>query len=254
MKRSLNVILLFIITAGYSFGLSAIQIMRKADEVFTQKTSLSVSRMIITTSGGGKRAFLQWGMSLGSRSVNKFASSFVKGLTMLSVNDGDEIWVYFASSGRTRRLASSARNSGVAGSDFSYNDMSNTKYSKAYKCRLLSSSGSDYSLELKPKKNTDTGYSKLIVNVDKKSFITKKILYYNQDGGKFKRLLIKKVKIISGIITPMEFEMKNLITGNVTEVEIIKIKYLNRLRRIFFSSGGLSRSLETWKAVYPFFK
>ncbi|MCK4907579.1 MAG: outer membrane lipoprotein-sorting protein, partial [Spirochaetes bacterium] len=146
------------------------------------------------------------------------------------------------------------RNSGVAGSDFSYNDMSNTKYSKSYKCRLLSSSGSDYSLELKPKKNTDTGYSKLIVNVDKKSFITKKILYYNQDGGEFKRLLIKKVKIISGIITPMEFEMKNLITGNVTEVEIIKIKYLNRLRRIFFSSGGLSRTLETWKAVYPFFK
>jgi len=236
-----------------SFALSAVQIMKKADEVFAEKTSLSISRMIITTSGGGKRSFLQWGMNMGSRSVSKFASGFVKGLTMLSIKNGDEIWVYFASSGRTRRLASSARNSGVAGSDFSYNDMSNTKYSKAYHCKLLSSSGSDYLLELKPKKGTDTAYNKLYVTVDKKRFIAKKIIYYNQDGEKFKRLVIKKVKLISGIITPMEFEMKNLITGNITKIEITKIKYLNRLRRIFFSSTGLSRSLETWKAVYPFF-
>jgi len=234
-------------------GISAYEIMKKADRIFQMRTSLSISMMTITTSSGSKRSFKQWGMNMGSRSVSKFASGFIKGMTMLSLNDGDEIWVYFPSSGRTRRLASHAKNSSVAGSDFSYNDMSNTKYSIKYRAKKVSEKGDYFTLELYPKKPSTDQYSKLKIWIRKDNYVPKKILYFNKDKEKYKLLTIDKIKTINSIITPMHFTMKNLESGSETTMKIIKIRYTNRLLRIFFSSNGLSRSLENWKGVYTFF-
>ncbi|UCH94547.1 MAG: outer membrane lipoprotein-sorting protein [Candidatus Aminicenantes bacterium] len=252
MKRIRAFLIGLLLVSGHVFGLNAVEIMEKADEIMKIRTSLSVSTMTITTTSGSQREFLMWGMAMGNRMVSKFASGLVKGLTMLSLDDGDEIWVYFRSSGRTRRLASHAKHSGVAGSDFSYDDMANTKYSRTYQCKLLETNDTHYQLELIPKKD-QTPYQKLLVQVRKDNFVPEKILYFNKEGEKFKQFIIKEIQTISGILTPMYYEMKNLLSESVTTIKMKRIKYVPQLKKVFFSTNGLSRSLETWKATYPFF-
>ena len=246
--------LLFVVHSGVLSAMSGTAIVRKSDRIFRVRTSLSVSTMTITTSSGRKRIFLQWGMNMANRSLSKFASGFVRGMTILSVNDGDQIWVYFRSSGRTRRLASHAKNASVAGSDFSYNDISNTAYAKRYYCRLLGTEGGKYKLRLTPKRRGDSRYSKLTVWIRKDNFVPERTIYFNRNGEKFKEMRITDVRRISGILTPMRITMKNLNSGSETVVVTKKIRYLSRLRRSFFRSGGLSRSVEVWKAAYPFFQ
>jgi outer membrane lipoprotein-sorting protein len=249
-KRILSVLIGLLLVSGYIFGLNATEIMEKADENPDQSIDKHYGHYHHQRHPA---AILMWGMAMGNRSVTKFASGLVKELTMLSLNDGDEIWVYFRSSGRTRRLASHAKNSGVAGSDFSYDDMANTKYSQTYHCTLLETGDTYYKLELKPKKPDQSSYHKLIVQVRKDNFVPEKILYFNKDGEPFKQFVIKEIRTISGTLTPMYYQMKNLLTGSLTTIEMKRIKYLPRLKKIFFSTSGLSRSLETWKATYPFF-
>jgi len=252
--KNLFILFFFVGNTAAVLAMSGIDIVRKSDRIFRRRTSISVSTMTITTSSGKKRRFLQWGMSMGRRTLSKFAYGFVKGMTILSVNDGDQIWVYFPSSGRTRRLASHAKNASVAGSDFSYNDISNTSYVKKYRCKLLRIEGNTYKIRLVPRKKRETKYSKLIIWIRKDNFIPERTIFYNKNGEKFKEMLITKVKVISGILTPVRISMKNLNSESVTVVEIKKTRYLPRLRRSFFRSGGLSRSLEVWRATYPFFK
>ncbi|MGD2088012.1 MAG: outer membrane lipoprotein-sorting protein [Candidatus Aminicenantes bacterium] len=253
IKRIQVFLIGLLLVSGHVLGLDAVEIMEKADEIMKIQTSLSISAMTITTTSGSQREFLMWGMAMGDRMVSKFASGLVKGLTMLSIDNGDEIWVYFRSSGRTRRLASHAKHSGVAGSDFSYDDMANTKYSQVYNCKLLETNDTHYHLELIPKKPNQTPYQKLLVRVRKDNFVPENILYFNKDGEKFKQFIIKEIQTISGILTPMYYEMKNLLTQSVTTIKMKRIKYVPQLQKVFFSTNGLSRSLETWKATYPFF-
>jgi len=251
--KKMYISILVMLNAFSVMAMSGKAIVKKCDEIFRIRTCLSVSTMTITTSSGSKRTFLQWGMSMGNRSVTRFASGFVKGMTILSVDDGDQIWVYFRSSGRTRRLASHAKNSSVAGSDFSYNDFSNTAYAEKYHCLLLAKEESHYKVRLTPDSSGETRYSRLIVWIRKDNFIPERTVYYNENGERFKEMRITEVKVISGILTPVRVSMKSLHSGTETVVKTLKVRYLPRLQRSFFRSSGLSRSLELWKAVYPFF-
>lgn len=252
MKQLLVTYLLTGLCSGLLGALNPAQIMEKADAVFRNRSSLAVSSMQIQATDGSKRRFRIWGMTLGNRSLTKFADGLVKGMTILSIDSGKEIWVYFRSSGRTRRLSSSARSGGVAGSDFSYDDISNTKYAEQYRCRLDKETGGAWALELTPKKQ-DNQYSKLRVWIRKKDFVAEKMDFYNQDGVLFKRMWVKDVRKIEGVLTPMRFEMKNLLSGSTTVMRMERITYATRPRKRFFSTSSLNRSLETWKAAYPFF-
>lgn len=251
MKKLILILLVSRISSALC-ALSGTQIINRADDLFRSRTSLAVSKMTIITSSGDPRTFLQWGMTMGDRTVTKFASGFVRGMTILTVDNGDQIWVYFRSSGRTRRLASHARNSSVAGSDFSYDDFSNTAYARKYRCTLMGEDDRYWTVTLLPR--GESHYSSLTARVRKSDFVPVSMVYYNKHGVRYKELKIEEVRTIGGVLTPMVISMKNLLTGSRTVIRTEKIVYPARLRPEFFSSSGLSRSMESWKAVYPFFR
>jgi len=112
--------------AAAATGQTAQQILDRADEIFTMDRVWSHSVMTITRNGREQAPqemdsyTLTDGDTVMSLAVFT-APARVRGTAYLTI--GDDLWVRFASTGRVRKLSSSARSNSAAGSDFSYSDM-----------------------------------------------------------------------------------------------------------------------------------
>ena len=193
----------------------------------------------ITTSTGMSRTFTIKTYSDGKNTYMKYIKpARVKGFKMLFLNDGDEIWIYYKRSGRTRKIASHNKNKSVMGSDFSYEDFSGKGFKQDYKVKLLDEE-EHYRLRLIPKKD-DASYSKLIVWISK-DFLTKRIDYYNKKNDLVKRLRVSDYKKIDGYSTPFKIVMKNLKKGTKTVMEIKEVEYNIKLPSGIFKVDKLSK-------------
>jgi len=212
-----------------SAGDKAKKILKKADKAGWMKASHSLIEQTITTTSGSKRTFKieSWSKNGDEKQLMKYlAPPQSKGIGVLTLEEGENIWVYFPDSDDLRKIASSARNQSVEGSDFTYEDLSTTTMSKKYDAALLGEEkiGDDdcYKLKLKPKKKSF--YGKLIIWIDKTSYTLPKIEYYNKKGKHTKTLLMKSYKKIKGVWVAKEIVMKNHKRGSRTKIKIMKIK------------------------------
>ena len=102
-------------------------IIDKADEAFEMDAVYSRSVLTVYKNGKAQAPQVMEGYALDAadgtaRSLSVFREPRrVEGTAYLML--GDDMWVRFASTGRVRKLSSSARKNSAAGSDFSYADM-----------------------------------------------------------------------------------------------------------------------------------
>ena len=125
----------------------------------------------------------------------------IKGMKILMLNDGDDIWFYSKRTNRVRKIASHQKKSSANGSDFSYEDMSMDDNREKYDYKLLGDEnkyGKDcYTVEFKAKDVDDQTYSKLIFWIDKSNFVTIKGEFYDEDGSLWKILSMRGIKKIN---------------------------------------------------------
>ena len=229
---------------------SAEAILKKVDEAsFTRSSQLTMSQKVVTP-GGDERTFK---MTVYSENGNEKGLTVytwpkqVTGMKILSLNDGDDIWTYFPSSNRTRKLASSARNRKVQGSDFTYDDLATGKMVKQWQGTVLGtekmSGKTCYKLALKPTAHGPKSYSKTVVWVDKATYTPVRIDYFDPDGVYLKRLDIGLYKKVSGVLIPCAYKMTNQEDGGVTMMKADEksIKVNLKLDPILFTEAGLSR-------------
>ena len=119
-------IIIATVAAGVASAQTAQQIIDRADQTFTMNRVWSRSVMTITR-GGREQAPQEmetYALTDGDTTMSLAvftAPARVRGTAYLTV--GDDLWVRFSSTGRVRKLSSSARSNAAAGSDFSYSDM-----------------------------------------------------------------------------------------------------------------------------------
>lgn len=231
----------------YAEEMTASQILGKIDDVAYSKSSKGVMSQVVTTPGGDVRTYRFEGLTLDG--TDKALSIYmepskVKGVKILVLNDGDDIWTFFPRTGRVRKIASSARKQRVMGSDFSYDDFAGGKFERNYTAERLpdvKEKGVDcYVLQMTP---TPEGpkYAKLVGWVDRESFVPVKIDYYDEDGMLLKRLTVMDVQDIQGHLTPMKLVMENLQEGGQTAVETESIVYDIPLSASDFSERSLQK-------------
>ncbi len=152
----------------------------------------------------------------------------IKGTGFLQIENraaSDDIWVYLPALGKTRRLASNNKRDSFFGTDFSYGDIllpAVAKYQHAM-LRQEKIDGSDcYVIESKPrdaKTREDTGYGRKLTWVDTRSFVERKVEYFDAAGALIKTQLTFDVKVVeadSGRWMPMRRQMINKQTGHQT--------------------------------------
>jgi len=240
---------LFACGAVLSQDLTADEIIQKFNDLMTQPTVKSVSSMTITTSTGKQRTFIMESYSAdrGEKNLIKYISPIrVKGQTILMLNNADDIWVYFPRTNRVRKLATHAKKQKMEGSDFSYEDMgSGDAWINEFESSRLEDEEIEdincYKIELKKKPDSESGYSRLIMWIDKSNFMAVQIDYYDEDDPDLhlKRLVLSEVKDIEGIPTATKMVMTDIQDNTSTIMEYSEITYGAEIPDKLFTERGM---------------
>lgn len=227
------------------------QLIKKVNDLMNQKTVFSKSKMTIVTSSGRTRTFEydSWSKDQGEKNLIRYtAPSRVKGQATLMLNHADDIWVYFARTKRTRKLATHAKKQKMQGSDFSYEDMgSGDAWLDDFTAKRLEDEekeGHDcYKLELTRKKDADSQYSRLLMWVIKDKFVPIAVDYFDEDDPSrlIKSLVQYNIQNIDGIPTGMKMIMYNRLDNTQTSMELLEVKYNLPIDDKMFTTRELSR-------------
>lgn len=235
----------------YAENLTSQEIVNKMNEVINPQTAQAKAKVTIITSSGKERTFIYNSFTKGRGEKNLIRylePKRAKGQAMLMLNNADDIWAYFPRTKRVRKLATHAKKQNWEGSDFSYEDMgSGDAFIDEYKNKLLDEEKKEnyncYKIELEKKKNSNAGYSRLIIWIIKDNFFPIAMNYYDRKDPLFlKKVLIQyEIKDIDGIPTGMKMTMYNKKDSTQTNMELLEVKYNLELDDSIFSERNLKK-------------
>lgn len=231
-------------------GQTAEEIITKADAPFKNESMYSVSETQITKNGRlmpiqGVESYTlnKDGISM-SLSVYKTPKK-MKGTAHLMI--GDDLWVRFASTGRIRKLSSSAKKNSAGGSDFSYVDMGDGGNGIAdnYSVRLVGEEEirekNCWKLELLPMPHNDSGYEKLNVYVHKEDYSYIQVDYF-EDGANIKTMYLQDYRLVKDILYPYSVIMENHTRDSQTEIVTLELELNSpRVTESLFTQNYLKR-------------
>jgi outer membrane lipoprotein-sorting protein len=127
------------------------------------------------------------------------------------------------------------------GTDFSYEDIAQTKYAEDYSANILEEKDNHYLLELSPKPDSDVDYSKLTMLVNKETYVYEKIEHYDKNDKLSKVLIASKVKKVDDYWMPMNMEMQDVRKNHRTTMAFSEVKHDTALADKVFSQRYLKR-------------
>jgi len=201
------------------------KILKKSEIVSTPKTQKVTYTQTVYYPSGSSRKFkvVSYSINKGKKLVIEYLlPSRVRGDKFLFLENGG-IWAYFSKTGRKRRIVSSLKKSRMQGSDFSYEDTSiGIDITKKFFAKLIEEKNDEYILKLIPKKD-DISYNKLILHIDKNTFATKQMLFYENNSLK-KEMTYLNFTTIKGYIIAKKMIMKSMNRGSKTIINLKKCK------------------------------
>jgi len=226
-------------------ALTPAEVLAKADAIQKTDTAHILMEQTITTTSGATRTFRieSWSKGGDEQSVMRFISPAPSaGVGMLSLEGGDVMWAYFPDSDDLRKIASSARNGSMEGSDFSYEDMSGGKWEEDWTTSEMVTEDlngrSCHKLTATPKGNSS--YTKMVAWVDAETFVTHQAQYFDKKDRHVKTLEMANWEQISGTWTPRKMVMHNLKRGSQTSIEMIEVAYGVEVEDSLFTTDFLT--------------
>ncbi len=146
-----------------------------------------------------------------------------EGVATLALPD-DVMWMYMPAFGKPKRISLLAKSQSFTGTDFSYEDMATSPYSERFDPTLLENSESEYLLELKPKPDNKSKYSKIVVHLHKTNYYPLLLEFYDRGGKKFKEAVYQYEKI-GQYWNAAEVVMTNLKKEHSTTIQLKDVKF-----------------------------
>lgn len=231
-KLALFLMITCIFLAGRTAGeeLTAEGILAKIDQNMVFETAYSEVDMIITI----KKRVVEKKLVSFSEGIEKSFIEFLspardRGTKMLKT--GKVLKIYFPSAERVMRLSGHMLQQSMMGSDFSYEDMTETseELKKEYHVKLLGeevfAGVQCYILELESKLENKTYFFRKIW-VDNEKFIGLKVELYAKSGKLLKVLTVEGIKSFKNRYYPTKVTMEDKLRKNSkTEMIIKSIKF-----------------------------
>ncbi len=173
----------------------------------------------------------------------------VKGTSMLIYdyeNKDDDMWIYLPSLRKSRRIISTEKGKSFMGSEFTNADMSKpnlddfnfkiagSEFLNGSECWKIESSWKNGETE------NSSGFSKKIAWIEKGTFLTKKVEYFDQSGKPEKIMTLADYrKQGNGKYFAFSMEMKNLLNNRKSDLIIEKFQLGSQLSENSFSVAAL---------------
>lgn len=175
----------------------------------------------------------------------------VKGTSVLIYdyeNESDAMWIYMPALRKTRRIVSSEKGKSFMGSEFSNADMSKPNMDNfSYKilgtetingitCWKIESKCLDEDIE------DENGFSRKVAYVDKNSYLTYRVEYYDFDDELLKVMTISDYKKQSnGGYFAYKMEMQNVQSGRKSVMVVNKFQLGSNLTEADFAANALEK-------------
>ncbi|MCG8477602.1 MAG: outer membrane lipoprotein-sorting protein [Spirochaetales bacterium] len=224
-------------------------IVADADRIFRLDGVYSRSTLHITRSGRDQAPQVIEGYELESRDgVSQTLSIFlspprVSGTAYLMV--GDDMWVRFASTGRVRKLSSSARRNSAAGSDFSYADLGEGSRSFSDRYRAVHDGMEridgvqSHRLILTPEEGDRDAYERLTVWITEADHRYLRIEYF-EDGAAIKVMELDDFRTVADIEYPFRLTMRSVARDSVSVIVTESLEFDSaRVEQRFFTTAYL---------------
>jgi hypothetical protein len=227
-KIILSVVFLFL-GVGQAYGLTNLQIAQKSDAIDDGfQSSISTMKMILINASKQEIVRIMQSKTLegdgtNEKSFMEFSTpADVKGTKMLTfkhLKKNDDQWLYLPAIKRLKRISSSSKSGSFMGSEFSYEDISRNSYKKyTYMGDVTSAivNGVDCYKGQRVSIDDDTGYSKEITYIEKKTFLVQKVEYYDRKNELLKTAIFEGYKMIKEIPRVSKITMTNHQTDKKT--------------------------------------
>lgn len=245
MTKKLITLIFFFSTA--TFSITVDEILDKMEENENANTSRMEMTQIVVKADGRKNTskLISYSIDKGDKGLMEYSSpARIKGMKILMLNDGDDIWFYSPRTARVRKIASHQKNQSVNNSDFSYEDLSTEDRREDYTCKLLGEENKNevscYKIEMIPK-DKEGSYSKIIMWIDKEKYVPIEGHMFDEEGTLWKKLIISDIKKIGKYWTMQSIEMRNVLKESKTIMKMDKIEYDIKLDPDMFSERYLQK-------------
>ncbi|KMQ50458.1 Outer membrane lipoprotein-sorting protein [Chitinispirillum alkaliphilum] len=245
MRIKIMAIIALISLSG--FALTVDEILDKVEANQNPQTSRSEMTQRVIQADGRENVskLVSYSFNRGEKSLMEYVEpARIRGMKILMLNEGDDIWFYSPRTARVRKIASHQKNQSINNSDFSYEDMSAKDMREDYTITLdgeEEKNGVDcYRLVAIPQKE-GISYSKVINWIDKERFIPVEVHYFDEDGELWKKLTVDGVKKVGEYWSFEKITMQNVLRGSRTVMEKEKIENDIELDVGMFSERHLSR-------------
>jgi hypothetical protein len=246
MKRYIVLSVLFI---SYLFGQTGFEIAKKADQRNTPKDMTTDLTMVLTNKKGRTRTSTLHSVSKDNAEkqiIWFLAPADDKGVAFLKIErEGadDEMRLWLPAFNKIRRISSSQKSDSFMGSDMSYEDMTSRELNE-YTYELLGEKTLDdvlcYKLEVTPKPEAESNYSKFISWISKDEYLALKEESYDKSGN------LEKVRTIEYVeqkeyIVPAKIFVKNVQNNHNTLLTFDELGLDTGIAEDFFQEKNLKR-------------
>ena len=242
-KMAITITMLLIFGSIYAQTPTAGDILKNADAVVNAPQDQEISlKMTLTDKDGNDkiREMKMYQKGDEMRLVRFLSPADQKGVSFLSLPD-DVQYLYLPAFHKVRRIASHIKNDNFAGTDFSYDDMSASKYAEEYDATLLEKTDDFYILELIPKVGVEKSYSKLKMWVRQDNFYPIKVEFYDKNSTLWKLFESRNIKKNGKYWVASEAEMIDLKKEHSTKMITEKVDLDKGLSDNLFTKRNLKR-------------
>lgn len=167
-------------------------------------------------------------------------------LTLEKASGSADQYLYLPGLKRVRRIGGSQKSGSFQGSDFAYEDLGARDLEAAdYELLADETIGADacWQIRATPKKDADTGYGRSLLDIRKSDALTLRIRYFDPKGAALKILDIDpaKLKVDGDTRIPLRLEMKTLVDGHRTTLDITAVDLHPTLDDALFDAASLDK-------------
>lgn len=212
-------------TSTTMFALSNLEVAQKSESVMSGfKDSTSKMEMTLVNAAGQKKLRTMKMKVLEGKDEDKSLMEFltpadVKGTKFLSyehVNKDDDQWLYLPALKRVKRIASKNKSGAFMGSEFSYEDLSAFNIKKYnYKEGEATLNDGVYIVSSTPVSKY-SGYTKLISYIDAKTFLIRKMEYFDRKRELLKSAVFEDYKHFGNVARIGKITMSNVQNDKTT--------------------------------------
>ncbi len=234
---------LFLILPSYSCFANndAAELLKKMDELFRSKSSVSTMKMQIITPNWQRTLEMQsWTLGMDDTFIRVLSPRKDRGVATLKIDK--EMWNYFPKINKVIKVPPSMMMGSWMGSDFTNDDLvREVSLVKEYEVSKQTE-GENYRLTLIPKKDTVTVWGKIEFIVNQQTLLPLEQSYFNEKGEKVRSMIFSDIRDFSGKKMPAIMTMIPLNkTGHKTVIEYVEAEFDVELGDNIFTLRNLQK-------------